>query len=159
MTATYWRSMISDHNLYRSVYYENPEQFTMSILRSERYNPGSIYNTGNVTASTHPRDAWDARPSTESLRDDVGGEGYRGSTYGKLGEAYGRSYSASPLGNEVKEQGQGEEGQYEDYGEQQGYHAQAQQGGGYGYGAHEGMHTGGAGGGAGYNYDGGPHRS
>lgn len=39
----------------------------MSVLRSSRYNPGSMYNAHPPTAKD---DVWDHRPSTESLRDD-----------------------------------------------------------------------------------------
>lgn len=65
LTRVYSASQVSDHKLYHSVYSENPEAFTMSILRSTRYNPGSVYN-----AMPGPdADAWDARPSMDSVRD------------------------------------------------------------------------------------------
>ncbi|WVQ69428.1 uncharacterized protein L199_007645 [Kwoniella botswanensis] len=74
LTRTYSTSQVSDHKLYHSVYSENPEAFTMSILRSTRYNPGSVYN--NMPPSTGPNaDAWDARPSMDSVRDEQAGAG------------------------------------------------------------------------------------
>ncbi|WVW78283.1 hypothetical protein I302_100236 [Kwoniella bestiolae CBS 10118] len=72
LTRTYSTSQVKDHKLYHSVYSENPEAFTMSILRSTRYNPGSVYN--NMPPSTGPNaDAWDARPSMDSVREDQAG--------------------------------------------------------------------------------------
>lgn len=75
-SSKYSRSQVSDHKLYHSVYSENPEAFTMSILQSRRYNPDSVYFQ-NPTASTagglHPNDAWDHRPSY-----DGGGHGHSG---------------------------------------------------------------------------------
>lgn len=65
LTRVYSTSQVSDHKLYHSVYSENPEAFTMSILRSTRYNPGSVYNTMHGPDA----DVWDARPSMDSVRD------------------------------------------------------------------------------------------
>ena len=65
---------MKDHKLYHSVYSENPEAFTMSILRSTRYNPGSVYNTpGSMYGhpQAHRDEAWDHRASMESLKDDL----------------------------------------------------------------------------------------
>ncbi|WVO16653.1 hypothetical protein L204_104333 [Cryptococcus depauperatus] len=67
LTRVYSKSQVSDHKLYHSVYSENPEAFTMSILRSSRYNPGSVYNTMPGPNA----DAWDTRPSMESLRGET----------------------------------------------------------------------------------------
>lgn len=70
LIKTYSTSQVSDHKLYHSVYSENPEAFTMSVLRSTRYNPNSVYS------ARAPRDdTWDARPSVESLRDEGYGQG------------------------------------------------------------------------------------
>ncbi|WWC59615.1 uncharacterized protein I303_102174 [Kwoniella dejecticola CBS 10117] len=81
LTRTYSKSQVKDHKLYHSVYSENPEAFTMSILRSTRYNPGSVYN--NMPPSTGPNaDAWDARPSMDSLRDEQAGAAGTGAGYG-----------------------------------------------------------------------------
>lgn len=65
LTRVYSTSQVSDHKLYHSVYSENPEAFTMSILRSTRYNPGSVYNT----MPGPDADVWDARPSMDSVQD------------------------------------------------------------------------------------------
>ncbi|ORX33998.1 hypothetical protein BD324DRAFT_584133 [Kockovaella imperatae] len=62
-TYSYSKSQVKDHKLYHSVYSENPEAFTMSILRSSRYNLGSVYST---TTRAVQDDAWDARPSMDS---------------------------------------------------------------------------------------------
>ncbi|WWD21618.1 hypothetical protein CI109_106104 [Kwoniella shandongensis] len=109
LTSIYSRSQVSDHKLYHSVYSENPEAFTMSILRSTRYNPGSVYNA--MPPPGPNADAWDARPSTESLRDEPGagaaGYGARGSAYGGVGAA-GEGLHHRGGG------GGGEEGRYED---------------------------------------------
>ena len=61
-------AQVSDHKLYHSVYSENPEAFTMSILRSSRYNPGSVYNT-------RQDDAWDHRASIDQPAYGVGADG------------------------------------------------------------------------------------
>lgn len=105
LTRTYSKSQVSDHKLYHSVYSENPEAFTMSVLRSSRYNPGSIYNTPAARGD----DAWDARPSVESLRDDThaphrpsglrnqsyyeeGGQGQYDDAYAEGSHAYPNTY-------------------------------------------------------------------
>ncbi|KAK8847527.1 hypothetical protein IAR55_005385 [Kwoniella newhampshirensis] len=97
LTSTYSRSQVSDHKLYHSVYSENPEAFTMSILRSTRYNPGSVYNA--MPPPGPNADAWDARPSMESLREEpeAGAAGYG---------LHHRGYSDAAA--------RGEEGRYED---------------------------------------------
>ncbi|KAK1921692.1 hypothetical protein DB88DRAFT_498901 [Papiliotrema laurentii] len=68
LTRTYSVSQVSDHKLYHSVYSENPEAFTMSVLRSSRYNPNSVYSAPGPSGLRD--DAWDARPSMESLKDE-----------------------------------------------------------------------------------------
>ncbi|KAL7419392.1 hypothetical protein Q5752_006230 [Cryptotrichosporon argae] len=73
LTRTYSVSQVSDHKLYHSVYDENPEAFTMSILRSTRYNPGSVYNLQPPAGPG--ADAWDARPSFESVHESAYGAG------------------------------------------------------------------------------------
>jgi hypothetical protein len=64
----------------------------MSVLRSTRYNPNSVYNNmpaPGANAGPHG-DAWDARPSMDSLRDGQGREGYGyGTAYGDGGYGYG----------------------------------------------------------------------
>ena len=60
-TYSYSKSQVKDHKLYHSVYSENPEAFTMSILRSSRYNPNSVYSQAR---------AW-ARLMTHGTRDQV----------------------------------------------------------------------------------------
>lgn len=63
-SSKYSRSQVSDHKLYHSVYSENPEAFTMSILQSRRYNPDSVYfQSSPNNGGLHPNDAWDHRPS------------------------------------------------------------------------------------------------
>ena len=77
LTFSYSKSQVKDHKLYHSVYSENPEAFTMSILRSSRYNPGSVYN--NMPPPGQTNDVWDARASQEELRDEpvlAQGNGY-----------------------------------------------------------------------------------
>ncbi|TXT13119.1 hypothetical protein VHUM_01520 [Vanrija humicola] len=76
-------AQVSDHKLYHSVYSENPEAFTMSILQSRRYNPDSVM-------FQHPprhSEAWDHRPSGESGRHEPGPN--TGSAY------YGHQHSYS----------------------------------------------------------------
>lgn len=78
----YSKSQVSDHKLYHSVYSENPEAFTMSILQSRRYNPDSVAWTHSMMANNPSPlgDAWDARPSYDSGRHepgpDAGGQYY-----------------------------------------------------------------------------------
>jgi hypothetical protein len=151
----------------------------MSVLRSSRYNPGSVY-------STHPNpprpsglskggDEWDHRPSTESLRDDKvyvdqhdaypptsavgGGAGahYRGESSGTmLPPAHGAQGGNrdSRYEDAYDERGAYEYEQEHDQGQGQGQgqygHAQQQQG----YAGHQGegygYGAGGGGGGGGY---------
>ncbi|WWC68093.1 uncharacterized protein I206_102014 [Kwoniella pini CBS 10737] len=126
LTRTYSTSQVKDHKLYHSVYSENPEAFTMSILRSTRYNPGSVYNS--MPPSTGPNaDAWDARPSMDSLRDEQAGAAVQGAG----GYEYGhqREYSNATV-RPV------DEGRYDDatHGYEYEQHYQNQQpGGGYEY--------------------------
>lgn len=82
-TFRYSKSQVSDHKLYHSVYSENPEAFTMSILQSRRYNPDSVAWTHSMMNANPPPlgDAWDARPSYDSARHEPGpdaGGGYYG---------------------------------------------------------------------------------
>lgn len=75
----YGVAQVSDHKLYHSVYSENPEAFTMSILQSRRYNPDSVMFTNSMYGGAAPRpshggDAWDHRPSYESGRHEPGPE-------------------------------------------------------------------------------------
>lgn len=66
-SSKYSRSQVSDHKLYHSVYSENPEAFTMSILQSRRYNPDSVYfQNPSTPGGLHPNDAWDHRPSYDA---------------------------------------------------------------------------------------------
>ncbi|WVR04719.1 hypothetical protein IAU60_001730 [Kwoniella sp. DSM 27419] len=105
LTRTYSTSQVKDHKLYHSVYSGNPEAFTMSILRSTRYNPGSVYNA--MPPPGPHADAWDHRPSTESLRDQqVGGAGAGGYGYPAYGEHQRNQSDATVRG--------GDEGQYDD---------------------------------------------
>ncbi|WVQ79909.1 hypothetical protein IAT38_002010 [Cryptococcus sp. DSM 104549] len=100
LTRRYSTSQVSDHKLYHSVYSENPEAFTMSILRSTRYNPGSVYN--NMPPPGPNADAWDTRPSMDSLRDGQAGNHQRGYSQGAYGgdgryeDAYGEGSHAYP---------------------------------------------------------------
>lgn len=75
-TTKYGRSQVQDHKLYHSVYSENPEAFTMSILQSRKYNgTESVMWTNSKVANNPPaghQDAWDARPSYESGRHEPG---------------------------------------------------------------------------------------
>ncbi|RXK40915.1 hypothetical protein M231_01763 [Tremella mesenterica] len=95
-TRSYSTSQVSDHKLYHSVYSENPEAFTMSILRSSRYNPGSVYNNMPLPNERNSQDAWDPRASVESLNDP---STQMGGGYHDDQNAYGhrRMYSDSPL--------------------------------------------------------------
>ncbi|KAK4686857.1 gluconolactonase, partial [Tremellales sp. Uapishka_1] len=118
ITKTYRVSQVSDHKLYHSVYSENPEAFTMSILRSSRYNPGSVYHANAATA-----EAFDTRPSMDSQRD-----GYQGQGYGdkpdeeRYEDAYHDGSRAYPNTNEYE---------YEQQQPHSGGYPFAQQGGGY----------------------------
>ncbi|OCF38850.1 hypothetical protein I317_07358 [Kwoniella heveanensis CBS 569] len=109
LTRTYSTSQVSDHKLYHSVYSENPEAFTMSILRSTRYNPGSVYN--NMPPPGPHADAWDARPSMDSMRDDQGGAGAAGYGYGH-GQGHQREQSDATVRG--GEDGRYDGGQYDD---------------------------------------------
>jgi hypothetical protein len=132
----YSTSQVKDHKLYHSVYSENPEAFTMSILRSTRYNPGSVYSTAPPRGVN--ADAFDARPSMDSVREGGGGGGnahlqgqggnYRESRYE---DAEPTGYEASrAYPNEYDGYAQG--GMYDHRG---GYgDGDAQQGNGYGHG-------------------------
>ena len=119
---------MSDHKLYHSVYSENPEAFTMSILRSTRYNPGSVYNT--PPAGGHP-DAWDARPSLDEgagFQEDKVYEHQRDSS-----NASGRYEDSFTEGSQVypnDERAYGEEQEY-GYGGGQGQYPFSTPGGGY----------------------------
>ncbi|WWC86761.1 uncharacterized protein L201_001640 [Kwoniella dendrophila CBS 6074] len=126
LTRVYSTSQVKDHKLYHSVYSENPEAFTMSILRSTRYNPGSVYN--NMPPSAGPNaDAWDSRLSMDSLRDEQAGAagqgagGYGGYTQG--GQKDFPNSSVRPVS---------EGGRYDDaYGNEQEYQQHHQHHGGF----------------------------
>jgi hypothetical protein len=125
---------VKDHKLYHSVYSENPEAFTMSILRSTRYNPNSVYSTGaprNLNA-----DAFDVRPSMDSARGDNplkgsgdGREDYRNSRYE---DAHHEGDGSRAYPNEYE--GYGDQQQYPSGGENHQYY---EGGGGYGHGGQE----------------------
>lgn len=83
-STKYSRSQVSDHKLYHSVYSENPEAFTMSILQSRRYNPDSMYfqNPNTPTpGGLHPNDAWDHRPSYDGAGPGPKGQQHPGGQY------------------------------------------------------------------------------
>lgn len=97
---SYSKAQVSDHKLYHSVYSENPEAFTMSILQSRRYNPDSVAWTQSMMANNPPphlANEWDHRPSYDSGRHEPGPEN-GGGYYG-----HQRGYD------------HGAEGQYDDY--------------------------------------------
>ncbi|WRT64627.1 uncharacterized protein IL334_001560 [Kwoniella shivajii] len=124
LTRTYSKSQVSDHKLYHSVYSENPEAFTMSILRSTRYNPGSVYNQMPPSSGPHA-DAWDARPSMDSLRDDNAGAAGQGAGGYGYGHGHQREFSEATVRP-------GDEGRYDDaYGQDQGYRQSQHQQGDY----------------------------
>ena len=91
----------------------------MSILRSTRYNPGSVYN---APPSGPNADAWDPRPSMD--------EG--GSMYDRKG--YGQQKDYSDASARYAQAYPNAEGQEQDYapGEEQGYGYGANQGYSYG---------------------------
>ena len=101
VTRSYSTSQVSDHKLYHSVYSENPEAFTMSILRSSRYNPGSVYNNMPLPRDNKPEDTtWDARPSTDSFADPSAPGPSAGGYYddqAAYAAGHRRMYSDSPL--------------------------------------------------------------
>lgn len=126
-------SQVSDHKLYHSVYSENPEAFTMSILRSSKYNPNSVYN--DHPAPGPHADVWESRPSMDSFREDSagqGGYGY-GHAYGDGGYGYGANEPGQGQGH-GRTESYGDAGRYEDaYGEGgRGYGYPQAEGGGYG---------------------------
>ncbi|WVQ98188.1 hypothetical protein IAU59_005310 [Kwoniella sp. CBS 9459] len=131
LTRTYSTSQVSDHKLYHSVYSENPEAFTMSILRSTRYNPGSVYNS--MPPPGPHADAWDARPSMDSMRDDQAGAGAGTGGYG-----YGHGQGHQREQSDATVRG-GDEGRYDDaYGPgPSGYPTHSQYGYDEQYGGHE----------------------
>jgi hypothetical protein len=63
ITRGYGKVQVEDHKLYHSVYSENPEAFTMSILQSRRYNPDSVMFTNSMYGGSHHRPSHDARKS------------------------------------------------------------------------------------------------
>lgn len=132
----------------------------MSVLRSTRYNPGSVYNT-QPPIPGHKDDIWDHRISTESLRDDK--------VYQDQHEAYPQHYRGESSGGMLPPDGQGgvhgggggnRESRYEDahderygYDQQQHYgegHGQTQYGFAAGQGQGQGQGQGYGGGGGGY---------
>jgi hypothetical protein len=147
VTRKYGKSQVSDHKLYHSVYSENPEAFTMSVLRSTRYNPGSVYNT-QPPLPGHRDDVWDHRISTESLRDDK--------VYQDQDEAYPQHHRGEssggmlpPTGQEYHGGGGNRESRYEDahderydYDQQQQYYAEGQGQGQYGFAPRQGQQQG-----------------
>lgn len=123
LTKLYSTSQVSDHKLYHSVYSENPEAFTMSVLRSTRYNPNSVYS------ARAPRDdTWDARPSVESLRDDA----YAHNGQAAAGQQQQQFYNDDPRRYEdaYAEGSQAYPNTYEGYGGGPGQHGRGY--GGYG---------------------------
>jgi len=100
-TRSYGKVQVTDHKLYHSVYSENPEAFTMSILQSRRYNPDSVMFTNSMYAGNpppHGEDAWNHRPSHDEPGPESGGGYYN----------HQRGYS------------DGRAGQYDDYAQQHG---------------------------------------
>ncbi|KLT42220.1 hypothetical protein CC85DRAFT_246365 [Cutaneotrichosporon oleaginosum] len=103
-TRKYGKSQVKDHKLYHSVYSENPEAFTMSILQSKRYNgTDSVMWTNSMVVPGGPRDDWDARPSYESGRHEPGPEAggayynhARGYSDGREAYGYGDSAAGAP---------------------------------------------------------------
>ncbi|ODO08613.1 hypothetical protein L198_00344 [Cryptococcus wingfieldii CBS 7118] len=97
LTRVYSTSQVDDHKLYHSVYNENPEAFTMSVLRSSRYNPGSTYNMPGPHA-----DAWDTRASMDSVQDQGNQRAYHDAGYqedyqhGQYEDAYGEPQGYPP---------------------------------------------------------------
>jgi hypothetical protein len=141
ISKTYGRSQVSDHKLYHSVYSENPEAFTMSILQSKRYNPNSVYSSGGMPPprlstqyAQRDNDAWDARASMDELKKDQEGDG------GEYAYGYDQGYAPGGVGY-ASGAGAGAAGQGagagQQYGQQQGYGQDA-----YGYGAQQPMHRG-----------------
>lgn len=141
----------------------------MSILRSERYNPGSVYNNMPPMPSSLHGDAWDARPSTDSLRrgqhplqshysaQDAAaaeyGEDANGYKYNPGGVGYGTSPMAVPTlahdGQHVPGAGEGQHMSPPQYGHERGASYASSGGGRYddaygdggrGYSQHEGQH-------------------
>jgi len=105
----------------------------MSVLRSTRYNPNSVYS------ARAPRDdTWDARPSVESLRDDVyaqdqgqeQGQGQHG-YYDQQQQGYGDEHDQRRYEDAYNEGSQAYPNTYEGYGHPQGQEQ------GYGYDQHQ----------------------
>lgn len=128
----------------------------MSVLRSSRYNPGSVYSSNPQPhgPSALKDDTWDHRVSTESMRDDKfvdnqhqaypsgsgnpaaynSGSGNRESQYEDAYDergGYGYDQHQHQVGyGGPQQQGYG----YEDQGHAQQGHGYGDQRGGYGYG-------------------------
>ncbi|GMK54681.1 hypothetical protein CspeluHIS016_0112670 [Cutaneotrichosporon spelunceum] len=104
-TRKYGVSQVKDHKLYHSVYSENPEAFTMSILQSKRYNgTDSVMWTNSMAAPSGPRgDDWDARPSYDSGRHEpgpeAGGQYYQSRGNGDSRDEYGYGDSTAGPSN------------------------------------------------------------
>jgi len=121
----------------------------MSVLRSTRYNPGSVYNTQPPIPGGKD-DVWDHRISTESLRDDkvyqdqheAYPQHYRGESSGGMLSPPGQEYGGQGGYSNAHAHGGNRESRYEDaqddrygydqqhYGQEQG---QGQEHGQYGY--------------------------
>jgi len=114
----------------------------MSVLRSTRYNPGSVYNTQPPIPGGKD-DVWDHRISTESLRDDkvyqdqheAYPQHYRGESSGGMlppgGAGGGQEYGYSHGGNRESRY---EDAQDDRYGYDQHQQQQQQQQYGEGHG-------------------------
>jgi hypothetical protein len=96
----------------------------MSVLRSTRYNPNSVYSTG--VPKGHQEDSWDARPSTESLREGQYQAQPGPSSY----------YDAGGRGDELAYQNNGAPSYEYDQYQQQQYQQQYAQSGEYGQQGH-----------------------
>ncbi|RSH92320.1 hypothetical protein EHS25_008735 [Saitozyma podzolica] len=129
LTRKYSVSQVSDHKLYHSVYSENPEAFTMSILRSSKYNPNSVYN--DHPAPGPHADVWESRPSMDSFREDGAGQGDMA-----MAMRHGRAESYGDAGRYEDAYGEGGRGYAYPQDEGGGYGAH-QHGDGYGYPAEE----------------------
>jgi hypothetical protein len=101
----YGKVQVSDHKLYHSVYSENPEAFTMSILQSRRYNPDSVMFTNSMYGGNpppaHDEQAWNHRPSHDEPGPESGGGYYnhqRGYSDGRAGQydEYAQQHGTPP---------------------------------------------------------------
>jgi hypothetical protein len=144
MTKVYASEQKEDHAAYKSIYEANAEEFAM-IERNSQYVYVSLSTRIDIiqliiislviTRWGPNPDAWDHRPSMESMHDRSGNEIAGGAAGGNMyeapysqpGMAHGRQYSESSLKREYDGEKEGDEGRYE-Y-EAQGYPPQQGQGG------------------------------